>query len=209
MKPNYLLYITLFLLIIFRTCFINMVNNLGEMFFNDKDELQVKVLNDKIKSLETEYAALVDFKNNINIKSNYTLTNLYMNNYSFDKLLINGDNYQKGDEVISVEGLIGIIYKTYLNYSEVSYIYDTKLPVKINNNEGKIIGKDDDNNLIVKELTNYNDISLNDKVLSTNNTYIGKVIKIDKSALDTIVKVKTVDMKNIHYVVVISRQIWF
>ena len=159
MKHNYLLYIFLFFLIIFRNTFVNLVNNLGFIIFNQKDELTINILNDKVKVLEKEYKDLLDFKNNINISSNYTLSNVYMNNYSYDKLLINGDNYRIGDEVISSDGLVGIIKKTFFNYSEVSFIYDTKIPVKINNNEGKIVGKDENNNILIKELTNYNNIN--------------------------------------------------
>lgn len=207
MKHNYLLYIFLFFLIIFRNTFVNLVNNLGFIIFNQKDELTINTLNDKIKVLEKEYQDLLDFKNNINISSNYILSNVYMNNYSYDKLLINGDNYRIGDEVVNTAGLVGIINKTYINYSEVSFIYDTKIPVKINNNEGKIVGKDENNNILIKELTNYNNININDKVYSVNNTYIGKVIKIDKEVVDTNILVETIDLKNINYVAVISRQV--
>ena len=207
MKHNYLLYIFLFFLIIFRNTFVNLVNNLGFIIFNQKDELTINILNDKVKVLEKEYKDLLDFKNNINISSNYTLSNVYMNNYSYDKLLINGDNYRIGDEVISSDGLVGIIKKTFFNYSEVSFIYDTKIPVKINNNEGKIVGKDENNNILIKELTNYNNININDKVYSVNHTYIGKVIKIDKEVVDTNILVETIDLKNINYVAVISRQV--
>ena len=205
MKHNYLLYLTLFAVIIFRNSFVNLVNNLGFYFFNQKDDLVVNVLNQKITYLEKEYSELLDFKNNINIKSNYTLSNVYLNNYSYDKLLINGSNYQKGDEVITLDGLIGIITNICHNYSEVSYIYNTHIPVKINNYEGKIVNKDENNNLIIKEVTNHHNININDKVYSINNTYIGKVIKIDKENIDTKLIVQPISNKNINYVAVISR----
>ncbi len=205
MKPNYLLFLILFFVILFRNVFVNVINNLESFFFNDKKILTIQILNNRVSELEKEYNALLDFKNNININFNYTLSNVYMNNYSYDKLFINGDNYKVGDEVITTEGLIGIIKSVYLNYSEVSYIYDTKIPVRINDIEGKIVSKDNDNNLIIKELTNYNNIEINDKVYSIYNTYLGKVIKIDKGDVDTKVTVKTVNTKNINYVGVIHR----
>lgn len=207
MKPNYLLFLILFFVILFRNVFVNVINNLESFFFNDKKILTIQILNNRVSELEKEYNALLDFKNNININFNYTLSNVYMNNYSYDKLFINGDNYKVGDEVITTEGLIGIIKSVYLNYSEVSYIYDTKIPVRINDIEGKIVSKDNDNNLIIKELTNYNNIEINDKVYSIYNTYLGKVIKIDKGDVDTKVTVKTVNIKNINYVGVIQR--WY
>ena len=208
MKHNYLLYLFLFFLIIFRSVFIGAVNNIGYLIFNNKEDLTSKVLSNKVEELEEEYNDLLDFKNNINISSNYILSNVYKSNYSYEGLLINGDDYKIGDEVITTEGLIGIIKKTYLNYSEIAYIYDCQIPVKIKSYEGKITGKDENNNLIIKELTNYNNIDVNDKIYSTNNTYIGKVIKVNKGVIDTSVISQTVNVKNINYVAVISRQVW-
>ena len=205
MKHNYLLYIILFFIVLFRGPFIVLINNIGSLLFIKDESLEVNVLKSKIKNLELEYNSLIDFKNNINIKEEYIITNLYMNNYSFDKLLINGDNYNINDEVVNNEGLIGLIKETYLGYSEVEYIYNTNIAVKINDAEGKIVGKTDDNNLIIKQLSNYNNININDKVISTYNTYIGKVIKINKLDVDTSIIVETVNLKNNHYVAVLSR----
>ena len=205
MKHNYLLYIILFFIVLFRGPFIVLINNIGSLLFIKDESLEVNVLKSKIKNLELEYNSLIDFKNNINIKEEYIITNLYMNNYSFDKLLINGDNYNINDEVVNNEGLIGLIKETYLGYSEVEFIYNTNIAVKINDAEGKIVGKTDDNNLIIKQLSNYNNININDKVISTYNTYIGKVIKINKLDVDTSIIVETVNLKNNHYVAVLSR----
>jgi len=206
MKRNYILYIILFLVVLFRGNLVNLINNIGSVMFVKDKLLEISILERKNKYLENEYNKLLDFKNNINIKDNYTITNAYINNYSFDKLLINGIDYKVGDEVVNSEGLVGLINKTYLTYSEVSYIYDARLAVKIGDNEGKIVGKDNDNNLIIKELSNYNDININDKVISVHNTYIGKVIKINKEDIDTSLIVQTVNLNNISYVAVLSRQ---
>ncbi len=208
MKHNYLLYIIIFIFVLFRGSFINLINNINSLIFIKNNNLEINYLKERINYLEKEYNSLIDFKNNLNINSNYIISNVYMNNYSYDKLLINGNNYQINDEVINENGLIGLISKTYFNYSEIKYIYDTNIAVKINNIEGKIISKDNDNNLIIKELSNYSNININDKVYSPNNTYIGKVIKINKEDIDTSVIVQTVNLKNINYVAVISRQVW-
>ena len=207
MKHNYLLYIIIFIFVLFRGSFINLINNINSLIFIKNNNLEINYLKERINYLEKEYNSLIDFKNNLNINSNYIISNVYMNNYSYDKLLINGNNYQINDEVINENGLIGLISKTYFNYSEIKYIYDTNIAVKINNIEGKIISKDNDNNLIIKELSNYSNININDKVYSPNNTYIGKVIKINKEDIDTSVIVQTVNLKNINYVAVISRQV--
>ena len=205
MKLNYFHFIVLFLVILFRGVFINLINNISYYIFNNHDNLTIVLLNKKIDMLEKEYDKLLDFKNNINIDLDYTVTNTYMNNYGYDTLLING-NYKKGDEVVNTSGLVGIVSQSYYNYSEVKFIYDTNIPVIINGVGGKIIGKDKDNNLIIGQLTNYCDVSINDKVYSINNSYIGKVIEVKNNSIDISVLVKTIDLKNISYVGVISKQ---
>ena len=206
MKRNIYPFLVLFIIVIFRGSLVNFINNISSMLFIKDRSLETSILNEKIEYLKSEYNNLLDFKNNIDIRYNYTISNAYLNNYSFDKLLINGSSYHINDEVINENGLIGLITKVYSNYSEVSFVYDTNIAVKIGDSEGKIVSKDDNHNLVVKELSNYNNININDKVYSTNNTYIGKVIKIMREDVDTSVLVETINLKNINYVAVISRQ---
>ena len=189
MKNKSIFFLILLIIIISRNSILNLINNT----FN--------YLNDEITRLKEEYNKLLDFKNNINIDETCTITNVYKNNYGFDKLIINGDNYNLYDEVLTNEGLIGYISKINNKYSEISYIYNTKVPVRINDNYGKIISSDKDNNIIISEIDNVN---LNDSVYSVNNSYIGKVIKIDNMDLNTTITVKPIDLKNIDYVLVRS-----
>ena len=201
--PNYLMLIILFFVIVFRSVFISAVNNLGYLIFNRQDNIEIKLLKEQVSSLEKEYTSLLDFKNKINIDKDYTITNSFYNNYSYDKLLVSG-KFNIDDEVVSVDGLVGLISKVHSNYSEITYNYKLKIPVIINNIKGKITSYDDEHNLIVKELTNYQDINLNDKVYTVNNTYIGKVIKINNTNLDKEIIVKGINLDNIHYVGVIN-----
>lgn len=201
MKNKSIFFIILFIIIISRSSILNLINNTFKIFLNKDNTLEINYLNDEITRLKEEYNKLLDFKNNINIDEAYTITNVYKNNYGFDKLIINGDNYNLYDEVLTTEGLIGYISKINNKYSEISYIYNTKVPVRINDNYGKIISSDKDNNIIISEIDNAN---LNDPVYSVNNSYIGKVIKIDNMDLNTTITVKPIDLKNIDYVLVRS-----
>lgn len=201
MKNKSIFFIILFIIIISRSSILNLINNTFKIFLNKDNTLEINYLNDEITRLKEEYNKLLDFKNNINIDEDYTITNVYKNNYGFDKLIINGDNYNLYDEVLTTEGLIGYISKINNKYSEISYIYNTKVPVRINDNYGKIISSDKDNNIIISEIDNVN---LNDPVYSVNNSYIGKVIKIDNMDLNTTITVKPIDLKNIDYVLVRS-----
>ena len=76
------------------------------------------------------------------------------------------------------------------------------MPVKINNEYGKIIASDDDKNIIVSDIK---DVNLNDKVYSINNTYIGNVINIKDDNLTNIITVKGISLNNLDYVIVVSR----
>ena len=202
MKNNkYIFLLIIFLVIIFRNSLVNLINNTLKSFFIKDNNIEINYLNNEINRLKNEYNSLLDFKNNININEDYYISNIYKNNYSFDKLIINGTNYKINDEVLDNDGLIGFISKINDKYSEIKYIYNSRVPVKINNEYGKIIGSDKDNNLIVSEVENVN---INDKVYSVNNSYIGKVIKIDNNNLNKKIIIKTIDLSNINYVLVRS-----
>ncbi len=202
MKNNkYIFLVIIFLVIISRNSLVNLINNTLKSFFIKDNNIEINYLNSEINRLKNEYNSLLDFKNNININEDYYISNVYKNNYSFDKLIINGTNYNINDEVLNNDGLIGFISKISDKYSEIKYIYNSRVPVKINNEYGKIIGSDIDNNLIVSEVENVN---INDKVYSVNNSYIGKVIKIDNNNLNKKLTIKTIDLSNINYVLIRS-----
>lgn len=202
MKNNkYIFLLIILIVVISRNSLVNLINNTLKSFFIKDNNIEINYLNSEINRLKNEYNNLLDFKNNININEDYYISNVYKNNYSFDKLIINGTNYNINDEVLNKDGLIGFISKINDKYSEIKYIYNSRVPVKINNEYGKIIDSDIDNNLIVSEVENVN---INDKVYSVNNSYIGKVIKIDNNNLNKKLTIKTIDLSNINYVLIRS-----
>lgn len=202
MKNNkYIFLLIILLVVISHDSLVNLINNTLKSFFIKDNNIEINYLNSEINRLKNEYNNLLDFKNNININEDYYISNVYKNNYSFDKLIINGTNYNINDEVLNNDGLIGFISKINDKYSEIKYIYNSRVPVKINNEYGKIIDSDIDNNLIVSEVENVN---INDKVYSVNNSYIGKVIKIDNNNLNKKLTIKTIDLSNINYVLIRS-----
>ena len=202
MKNNkYIFLLIIVIIVISRNSLVNLINNTLKSFFIKDNNIEINYLNSEINRLKNEYNSLIDFKNNININEDYYISNVYKNNYSFDKLIINGTNYNINDEVLNNDGLIGFISKINDKYSEIKYIYNSRVPVKINNEYGKIIDSDIDNNLIVSEVENVN---INDKVYSVNNSYIGKVIKIDNNNLNKKLTIKTIDLSNINYVLIRS-----
>ena len=112
---------------------------------------------------------------------------------------IQAETYNVARNTFPYESIVSKINK---NYSEVEYVYNTTMPVKINNEYGKIIENDDDKNIIVSDIK---EVNLNDKVYSINNTYIGNVINIKDDNLTKIVTVKGINLNNLDYVIVVSR----
>lgn len=204
MKRKYILYLTILLVVLFRMQILNIFNNFSKLFLKKETNPEIEILQKEVSDLTDEYGKLLDFKNSIVLNESYTITNIYKNNYGFDKMIVNG-TYKINSEVVTKDGLIGIVSKSMYNTSEVKYLYNTGIMVKISNSEGKITGKNEQNNLIIKEVSNYNDIKINDKVYSVHMTYIGKVVNILYEDLDNIIIVKPVSTDNLDYVGVIEK----
>lgn len=205
MKYKYSLFIVVFLFVLLREPFLCLITNINKFFIVPSNDLEMSLVKSKNIYLEKEYEKLLDFKNNIDITYDYIITNTIVNSYGFDKILINGNDYDINDEVVNENGLVGLISKVSGKHSEVTPIYDTKILVKINDIEGKILRKDDNNNLIVGNLSNYDDINVNDKVYSNKNSYIGKVVSVSKRNVNTEVVVETTTIQKNCYVAVIRR----
>ena len=205
MKYKYSLFIVVFLFVLLREPFLCLITNINKFFTVPSNDLEMNLVKSKNIYLEKEYEKLLDFKNNIDITYDYIITNTIVNSYGFDKILINGNDYDINDEVVNENGLVGLISKVNGKHSEVTPIYDTKILVKINDIEGKILRKDDNNNLIVGNLSNYDDINVNDKVYSNKNSYIGKVVSVSKKSVNTEVVVETTTIQKNCYVAVIRR----
>ena len=205
MKYKYSLFIVVFLFVLLREPFLCLITNINKFFTVPSNDLEMNLVKSKNIYLEKEYKKLLDFKNNIDITYDYIITNTIVNSYGFDKILINGNDYDINDEVVNENGLVGLISKVNGKHSEVTPIYDTKILVKINDIEGKILRKDDNNNLIVGNLSNYDDINVNDRVYSNKDSYIGKVVSVSKRDVNTEVVVETTIIQKNCYVAVIRR----
>lgn len=204
MKRNYYIFIIIFLVVIFRANILNLFINVKNIFTKESPDLKYEILKEENRKLKDEYTTLLNFKNSINIEENYTITNIHKNNYGFEKIILNG-SYKEQSEIVTESGLVGIITKKDNNLSEGEFLYNTNILVKIGDTEGKISGKNEEDNLLIKEISNYNNIKINDTVTSVYGTYIGKVINIIYEDFENIIIVKGVNNKNLNYVGVIER----
>lgn len=204
MKRNYYIFIIIFLVVLFRTSILNLFMNVKKMFTSAEPNIEIFTLKEENRRLKDEYTSLLDFKSRINIDEDYTITNVHKSNYGFDKIVLNG-SFKENSEIVSDEGLVGIITKSDNNLSYGDYLFNTHILVRIDDTEGKIYGRDDDGNLLIKEISNYNNIKINDNVSSMHGMYIGKVVNIIYEDLESIIVVKMGSVNNLNYVGVIER----
>lgn len=204
MKRNYYIFIIIFLVVLFRTSILNLFMNVKKMFTSAEPNIEIFTLKEENRRLKDEYTSLLDFKSRINIDEDYTITNVHKSNYGFDKIVLNG-SFKENSEIVSDEGLVGIITKSDNNLSYGDYLFNTHILVRIDDTEGKIYGRDDDGNLLIKEISNYNNIKINDNVSSMHGMYIGKVMNIIYEDLESIIVVKMGSVNNLNYVGVIER----
>lgn len=204
MKRNYYIFIIIFLVVLFRTNILNLFMNVKKMFTSAEPNIEIVTLKEENRRLKDEYTSLLDFKSRINIDEDYTITNVHKSNYGFDKIVLNG-SFKENSEIVSDDGLVGIITKSDNNLSYGDYLFNTHILVRIDDTEGKIYGRDDDGNLLIKEISNYNNIKINDNVSSMHGMYIGKVVNIIYEDLESIIVVKMGSVNNLNYVGVIER----
>lgn len=204
MKRNYYIFIIIFLVVLFRTSILNLFMNVKKMFTSAEPNIEIVTLKEENRRLKDEYTSLLDFKSRINIDEDYTITNVHKSNYGFDKIVLNG-SFKENSEIVSDDGLVGIITKSDNNLSYGDYLFNTHILVRIDDTEGKIYGRDNDGNLLIKEISNYNNIKINDNVSSMHGMCIGKVVNIIYEDLESIIVVKMGSVNNLNYVGVIER----
>ena len=129
---------------------------------------------------------------------------IIQSNYGFDKIVLNG-SFKENSEIVSDDGLVEKKTKSDNNLSYGDYLFNTHILVRIDDTEGKIYGRDDDGNLLIKEISNYNNIKINDNVSSMHGMCIGKVVNIIYEDLESIIVVKMGSVNNLNYVGVIER----
>ena len=204
MKRNYYIFIIIFLVVLFRTSILNLFMNVKKMFTSAEPNIEIVTLKEENRRLKDEYTSLLDFKSRINIDEDYTITNVHKSSYGFDKIVLNG-SFKENSEIVSDDGLVGIITKSDNNLSYGDYLFNTHILVRIDDMEGKIYGRDDDGNLLIKEISNYNNIKINDNVSSMHGMCIGKVVNIIYEDLESLIVVKMASVNNLNYVGVIER----
>lgn len=111
------------------------------------------------------------------------------------------NNINIGDAVLTNNGLVGIISKTYDYYSVVSLITNKESNISVKINDAVGVLKLENGKLAVTSINNYKNISIGDEIYTSglgnlpDNIYVGKVKKVSLNDTE-IEKVIEVDIEN-------------
>ena len=215
LKYNIAAVLILFTLLIYKGTFINIMSYLNLITHKETNvnESEIKILKNNIKTLEYNLKELGD--NISNKKTNYSLTRLsYKDLYDPNIFYIYGgknNNYKENDLLVNNLGLVGIIESVYENYSKCKTLKSIKNLSIVINDTYTNISSYEDGYFIVKNISNYDEVLLNDKVYTAPNTYIkdktyiGYIYKIDESDIYKTLYIKSeVNFNEITYLHVIG-----
>lgn len=209
--------------------------------FKDSKKLNVenKILKEQIEILKVKEEQNKSLLENINylkyllelktIYSSYNIINstviernklYYFNTITIDKGI--NDNIKENMAVVNKNGLIGKIEKVYTDTSIVRLITtndNNKISVKIKNDSNYIYGTivSFENDLfIINDITNYQNVSINNEVYTTglgvfpSDILIGKIEKIEENKYNTnkLIYVKSdVNFNEINYVSILGNDL--
>ena len=204
---DYILLLGVFLL----TLFSNSLNNILVSF--NPNLKQDNIYNNYDKVLEKEIKEINE-NNALTYKNlNLTLSRVkyrdvydFMNTLTIYKGFL--DEVSVNDAVLTNNGLVGVIEKTFAHYSVVRLITNkqSNISVKINNSIGVL--KFQNNKLIVSNINNYENINIGDLIYTSGlgnideGIYVGKVknIKLNNTEIEKIIEVSINEpLENINY----------
>lgn len=208
---DYILLLLLFLVIIF-------VSNISYFIMPSNIDIN-SITTDYTKNLEQEYNDLLkinelDYASNLNASISRIL---YRDIYDYNNYITiykgSNNNIKEDMIVVNNDGLVGVVVNVNKNNSVVRLITSKNSNISVKINESFGILKMSNGSLIVSEISNYDNISVGDKIYTSGignligNIYIGEVsdIKLNNTNIEKIITVTpAVDFNNLKYIAVIS-----
>ncbi len=107
------------------------------------------------------------------------------------------NNVNVGDAVLTNNGLVGIISKTYDYYSVVSLITNKKSNISVKINDAVGVLKTDEGKVVVTSINNYKNVNVGDEIYTSglgnlpDNIYVGKVksVSLNDTEIEKVIKV--------------------
>ena len=208
---DYILLLLLFLSILF-------ISNISYFIMPNNIDVN-SIIDDYTKHLESEYNELLKI-NNIDYNANLNVSIskiLYRDIYDYHNYIIiyKGSNagIKENMVVINDLGLVGVITDVSENNSKVQLITSNESNISVKINESYGILNVSNGSLIVSDLSNYDNISVGDKIYTSgignliSDIYIGEVsnISLNSTNIEKIITVTpAVDFDNLKYIAVIS-----
>ena len=198
---DYIILLGVFLLFLFASQinrFLIAINpnlNTSKIVINYDKHLKEEL--DNIKKIKD-----IDFNDNLDIIVSRVI---YRDVYEYSNILTifkgSKNNVNIGDAVLTNNGLVGVISKTYDYYSVVSLITNKKSNISVKINDAVGVLKMENNKLVVTSINNYKNIVVGDEIYTSglgnlpDNIYVGKVKKVSLNDTE-IEKVIEVDIEN-------------
>lgn len=197
-SKDYIILIGVFLLIIFSSHINGFLSNINPNLKQDKIEKNYDT------NLEKEYRSLKEY-NDIKEESDLNLIISkvkYRNVYEFSNTItiFKGfkDHINVGSAILTNDGLVGVVTKTFERYSIGSLITSKSSNISVSINDSVGILKMQKNELVVTDINNYENINVGDAIYTSGlgnlpkNIFVGTVEKINlnKTQIEKIVKVK-------------------
>ena len=198
---DYFLLLGVLLLFIFSSNINRFLTAINPNLKTDKITINYnKHLKEELDNIKKLYN--IEYSDNINLiisRTKYRDVYEYTDTLTIFKGFENG--LKKGDAVLTNDGLVGVISKTYKYYSVVNLITNNKsnISVKIGNAVGVL--KCENNTLIVSNINNYESVNTGDEIYTSglgnlpDNIYVGKVKSVSLNNTE-IEKVIEVDIDN-------------
>lgn len=210
-KSN-MIYIILILALIYKGIFVNIIGNINTLVTKPNDNIatEIGILKEENKKLKEDLESVTKLKNSY--ENDYRITRLsYRLSYTESEFYITGSDYKVNDLLINEFGLVGIIKELKNDYSVANTIKSIKgLSIKINDAYGTI-SKYEDNYFIVNDLSNYDEVNINDIVYTSpigdnsNTIIVGNVSKIEEHEVSKTIYIKSnVDFSNLNYLFVVG-----
>ncbi len=211
LKSN-IIFLILLLLFIYKGVFVNVVANINTLLTknNNNQSTEINILKEENTKLKNDIEELTNLKELQ--ESDYKLTRLsYRKSYTDNEFLITGSDYKTNDLLINNEGLVGIIKEIKNDYSIATTIKGVKsLSIKIGSSYGTI-SKYDGNYFIVEDLSNYDEVHINDTVYTSpigkksNFIVVGNISKIEEHEISKTIYIKSnVDFNNLNFLYVVG-----
>lgn len=209
---NNSIYIIILALFIYKGIFTNIIANINILLTknNDSTQTEINILKEENKKLSSDLEEVTNLKDKIN--TDYKLTRLsYRLSYTENEFLITGSDYQVNDLLVNAYGLVGIIKEIKKDYSVATTIKGIKsLSIKIGSSYGTI-SKYESDYFIVDNLSNYDEVHINDTVYTSrvgandNIIVVGNVSKIEEHDISKTIYIKSnVDFNNLNYLYVVG-----